>query len=173
MDDIAEETGIAKGTVYLYFRSKEEIYAAALIHGIGALHEQTTRGMRAARSLREKLHAFIAERLQYFESNQEFFRIYYSEFGSGLTRDKPIPEELRESYSRQLGLLRTALAEGMKRKEIRRLPPDLAASAIYDLTRAVIERRLLGWSKTTLDQDLEFLMSFLWSGLEPQAKNPR
>ncbi|HEY8208380.1 MAG TPA: helix-turn-helix domain-containing protein, partial [Myxococcaceae bacterium] len=35
IDDVAQEAGVAKGTVYLYFRSKEEIFrevSAAVIH---------------------------------------------------------------------------------------------------------------------------------------------
>ena len=51
------------------------------------------------------------------------------------------------------------------------MPADMTASAIYDLTRAVIERRLLGWSTTTPKEDLEFLMEFIWRGLQ-RAQQP-
>ena len=32
VDDVAEEAGVAKGTVYLYYRSKRDLYWAALKH---------------------------------------------------------------------------------------------------------------------------------------------
>ena len=34
MDDIAEAAGVAKGTVYLYYESKRDVYFAALKFGI-------------------------------------------------------------------------------------------------------------------------------------------
>jgi AcrR family transcriptional regulator len=172
VDDIAEEAGIAKGTVYLYFRSKDEIYIAALVQGVEALRAITAERVRAAGDLRSKLRAFAAVRLEYFGANQEFFRIYISEFGSQLTRSKPFPKELMETYRQQHRLLQSALESGIRKKEIRRVPVEMAASAIYDLTRAVIERRLLGWSKTSPDEDLEFLMEFVWRGLQ-RSKSTR
>ena len=44
VDDIADAAGVAKGTVYLYYRSKRDVYLAALKFGIqqmyAALDEQ-------------------------------------------------------------------------------------------------------------------------------------
>jgi AcrR family transcriptional regulator len=37
MDEIAKEAGVAKGTLYLYFRSKTEIYKAVLDHDMKTL----------------------------------------------------------------------------------------------------------------------------------------
>ena len=53
--EIASRAGLAKGTVYLYFRSKEEIFAALLLDGWSAVMQegellfQATRGSRAVR----------------------------------------------------------------------------------------------------------------------------
>ena len=166
VDDIAEEAGIAKGTVYLYFRSKDEIYVAALVQDVEALCALTTERVQAAPDLRSKLRAFAAARLEYVEANQEFFRIYISEFGSQLTRNKPFSKQFLDTYRQQHRLLQSAIETGIRKREIRRVPADLAASAIYDLTRAVIKRRLLRWSQTSPEEDLKFLMEFVWRALQ-------
>ena len=39
VDHIAEAAGVAKGTVYLYFKSKDDLYWAALHRGLDRLHD--------------------------------------------------------------------------------------------------------------------------------------
>ena len=48
VDDIATHAGIAKGTVYLYFPSKEQIYLAALLDGARQLDADSRAAMNSA-----------------------------------------------------------------------------------------------------------------------------
>src|SRR5689334_532546 len=79
MEEIAEVAGVAKGTVYLYFPSKRAVYLAALRQGIEELHRRTDHRLAATSSTREKIQAFIETRVEYFDENRDFFKIYYSE----------------------------------------------------------------------------------------------
>src|SRR5947207_113968 len=74
VDDVAEEAGVAKGTVYLYYRSKRDLYWAALKHGISSMHAETRRRMQQENTIEGKLHAFIATKIKYFEVNRDFFQ---------------------------------------------------------------------------------------------------
>ena len=51
MDEIAKEAGVAKGTLYLYFRSKTEIYKAVLDHDMRALKKNTLDRIEEAKGL--------------------------------------------------------------------------------------------------------------------------
>ena len=55
VDDIAAEAGIAKGTVYLYYPSKKEMYLAALKQGLAELQQRTGAAMQAASGAQAKL----------------------------------------------------------------------------------------------------------------------
>src|SRR5882672_1864141 len=59
VDDVAEAAGVAKGTLYLYFRSKRDIYLAALRRGVLDLNQETARLVAASPTLEAKLRAFI------------------------------------------------------------------------------------------------------------------
>src|ERR1700688_2304758 len=82
VDDIAAAAGVAKGTLYLYFHSKREIYFEALRRDVLALHEETNSRVAACDAVAEKIRAFIATRVKYLEANRDFFKIYYSEFAN-------------------------------------------------------------------------------------------
>src|ERR1039458_7828750 len=79
IDEIAEEARIAKGTVYLYFRSKKDIYKAVLDNDMDFLNKSTLERMSAANDLKEKIRAFVLARLENAETRKEFFRIMDSE----------------------------------------------------------------------------------------------
>jgi AcrR family transcriptional regulator len=166
VDEIAEAAEVAKGTVYLYFPSKQAMYFAALRQGIEALHKQTKEKLSAAATVDGKIRTFIETRIRYFDENRDFFKIYYSELGNVFCDPNGLPKNVRDLYGAQVKLLESVLEEGIKRRELRPIPPGPAAFAVYDLTRGLIARRLLGSSKASAAEDLAFLLDLVWKGIE-------
>ena len=74
--EIASAAGLAKGTVYLYFRSKEEIFAALLLEGWvavmqeGELLFQATKGNRAA-----KIAVFLSTLVAYLDHHPQLLQL--------------------------------------------------------------------------------------------------
>src|SRR4051812_36414087 len=79
IDDIAAKGGVAKGTVYLYFKSKQEIYMAALRDGIETLIQKMREEASAPGTAREKLHRLVETKVKFFDENRDFFQIIQSE----------------------------------------------------------------------------------------------
>ena len=161
MDAIAKEAGLAKGTVYLYFRSKEEIYRAVVDHNMEFLKKDTLERIDAAKTLKDKIRAFTLARLENAEAKKEIFRIMDTESGSlSLTRS-----QYRRWLREPVLLLASAIEKASKRGEIRRVPSQEVAWLIADMTRGTIQRRLLGQTDTLPSEDSEFLLSFIWAAL--------
>src|SRR5580692_13152917 len=80
MDEIAATCGLAKGTLYLYFKSKQDVYLRTLQHGTAELLERVTANMSGVTGVRAKLRANIATRLEHAEANRDFIKIYLTEF---------------------------------------------------------------------------------------------
>ncbi len=74
VDDIAGQAGIAKGTLYLYFKSKEDIYLAALTEDARKLEDLTRERMNAVDAWQDKLKAYVSVRLDYLETHQDFLK---------------------------------------------------------------------------------------------------
>jgi AcrR family transcriptional regulator len=162
IDEIAKEAGIAKGTVYLYFRSKTEIYNAVLNHDIKVLKKGTRDEIDAAATLKEKIGAFILSRLKNAEERKEFFRI----MDSGQQNLSMTRSQYREFLGEPVQRLASAIAEASRRGEIRQVPSEKTAWIIADMTRGTIQRRLLGQSNSSLRTESEFLSSFVWAALD-------
>lgn len=79
MHDIAKEAQYATGTVYLYFKDKDALYLSLFEEKfkdlLFILKEETAK----AHDAKGKLEVFVLEKLSFFERNQDFFRIFFSE----------------------------------------------------------------------------------------------
>lgn len=73
MDDIALEAELAKGTLYYYFKSKDEIYTHLLERESEKVVEEIKSRIPRKATFLEKLVDFSVE---YFESNKGFLKIF-------------------------------------------------------------------------------------------------
>lgn len=161
IDEIAREAKIAKGTVYLYFRSKSEIYKAVFDRDMKELKQSTIDRIQAAGTLRQKIEAFICARLENAEARKDFFRIMDADQGHLSISRSQYRSWLREPVLH----LAAAIQDGIQRQEIRPVAPERAAWAIADMTRGVIQRRLLGQNACGLPEEAAFVLSFAWAAL--------
>jgi len=169
VDDIAEAAGVAKGTVYLYYESKRDVYFAALKFGIGQMYSLLLDELHKATTPEEKLKALIAAKLAYFDENRDFFKIYYSELGNIPTAHPAgIDNEFQARYQEQARLVEAILKEGARKKAIRSLRTEQTAFAISDIIRGVGTHRILGWSKSKISQDVDFIFDLVWKGIAAQ-----
>lgn len=164
MDEIAAAAGLAKGTLYLYFKSKRDVYLKTLQHGRAELLERVKTNMLAVEGLRAKIRSLIATRVKYSEENSDFYKIYLTQF-SNIIHPAAISAEFRDLHFKHAQVLEQALREGMERGEIRQVKVDALAFAIQDMTRSLITRRLLGWSKRDIEEDVDFLCDLIWTGI--------
>src|SRR5438045_312242 len=59
VDDIAAAARVAKGTVYLYYRSKREVYFAALKFGIAQMYAALVDQLQGVSAPEDKLRVLI------------------------------------------------------------------------------------------------------------------
>lgn len=166
VDDIADQAGIGKGTLYLYFRSKEDIYMAALLEDARRLNTATRERMQQVDSWQARLRAYVTVRMEHLETNQDFLRIYLAEFRGMMMRNARIHCELYQVMRESEGLLAQVFAAAIARGEVREIDPELAAMTVVDLTRGLMERRLLGASCSTNPSEIEFALDLLCRSLE-------
>jgi AcrR family transcriptional regulator len=155
---------VAKGTVYLYYKSKKDLYLEALRFGIGSLVKELKARADTPGSCLDVLRVLTHTKIVFFEENRDFFRIYYSELGKLPAHPAGI-SLVRDLYAEQAQVFERVLREGMKRREVRNLDIEKTAYAIADLTRGIATQRLLGMSKTRLEDDVEFILNVIWKGI--------
>ena len=168
MERIAQEADVAKGTTYLYYRSKQTIYDAALGSGLAELGVRTQAAMERAAHVRDAVTAFMTARAEYFFEHRDFFRMYVAALARHITGASLKPSELQSLIDRQTRGLEQAIARAIARREIRRVDPAATALAIFDITRGVVARRITAAASRDVTADVQFLSDLIWQGLEKE-----
>jgi len=159
--DVADAAKMAKGTVYLYFESKEEIYATAIrlaIERLQALAEERT---RAATGVRERLAVAISLRMEFWHEQLNLYRLLLT-VGREPQHKRQTHELLRTGHAHFVGILK----EGVEAGEIaRNVDLDTVAWAILDMVRGANERRMDNLTERTPQEDAAAITAFALSQL--------
>lgn len=121
MADIAKETELARSTLYLYFKNKEEIYLAIAIRGSKILQKMVTKKYPKAKNGLEKIRVLI---LAFYQFYKEYPGYYLSRFYYNIPFDEDFPEmeELNKIRVESFKTVTNAFNEGIKDGTIR---PDI------------------------------------------------
>jgi AcrR family transcriptional regulator len=165
MLDIAKAAQLAKGTLYLYFPSKDAIYDDVIKQAMAELSSLTDEHIARENDFAGKLGAFIRVRIAYWHEKQSLYRVILSMNREG--RDK------KQSLARQrkgveyLAQLYKAAADG---GEIADQDFMSAAWTTMDTIRGINERRIFA-EGTSTEHDSDFLTGFLLNALQNGKKD--
>ncbi len=139
MAEIAEAAEFAIGTVYHFFKSKEEIYISLIEAKMEEFAAQIDARVAAAPTATGKVEAVIRTKLEYFEENRNFFRIYVSEWsGFEWTMKSAFGERCWKRYQAQLDLVTDLIRSGSRQGEFRAVVPAEAAYALHGMLNSTI-----------------------------------
>ncbi|HEX3653007.1 MAG TPA: TetR/AcrR family transcriptional regulator [Rhizomicrobium sp.] len=127
MDEVARRAGVTKGTIYLYFPSKEELFKSLVREAIGGTLQQVTAFAEtydgSARAILESVLRTIGT-LMRTSDRVVLPKIILAESGN-------FPELVRfyrfEIIEKGLALLQSIIRRGIARGEFRDVPPEHAA----------------------------------------------
>jgi TetR/AcrR family fatty acid metabolism transcriptional regulator len=161
VQDIADEAGVAKGTVYIYFQSRDEILSTAMDMATERLMEKLSSACSECRGFRDVLERRVRTQLRHFEENRDFFRMY-------LAMSEPLGEKrLRKhaTYQTYLGQLEALLREAIARGEVRDAPVERLAVSISSVVRDIVLHRIIDRDPPALDDDVTFAVDFIMRGI--------
>ena len=144
VDDIARAARVAKGTVYLYYKSKDEMLRLLLDADIEQLRAATVPAIGGDAGLASRLREFFENTLSFFERNREFIEHCQLELSPDVR--KKTQGTLGRCYQAQVDAWDQALSEALARKELAGGAVDGAARLIVSLARGMAQQRLAGWT---------------------------
>jgi AcrR family transcriptional regulator len=153
--DIAEDAAIAKGTLYLYFKSKEEIYRAAVQLAVHQLQGMTAERVAEATGVRAKLAVAIGLRMSFWHQQQAVYRLLLT-VGREPQHRKQTNDLTRRAQKSFVEILEGGVATG----ELAPGSFEDIAWAVLDLVRGANERRMDKVSHTTPEQDAATILAF-------------
>jgi AcrR family transcriptional regulator len=165
VDEISLAAGLAKGTVYNYFASKEELFLAVVEE---ACARAADAGASAETSTRERLLATLRGFVGWAREHEAFAQVLVRECLMGTPELYPRVIAAEAPYVDELTAILTV---GAGRGEVRRDTPAealaLALAGLADL--ALVRHWASGGSTPTLDEIPELVVSLFLDGAGPKT----
>jgi TetR/AcrR family transcriptional regulator len=121
MDEIAEASELSKGTLYLYYKSKEDLYLAVMMRGMETLYDLCEHIVVSNCSTVQKMVNFVKMYSDFFSTHRSFFRMFH--FFQTPQFHKQVSEEMLQTCTAQSGRLWESvikiLKQGMEEGSIR------------------------------------------------------
>lgn len=159
VDDIAREAGVAKGTVYWHFSSKEHLFEALLEDILQQYITELEAIVQTDMSALTQLHEVVLMRTRFIDRNPHFQELMLSLWEQGVT-----PECRRRllGWRRQHHqVISELMHRGVCSGDLRLESPRLAAAAFVGMVDAL----MLHSRECSREGLVEFVMDFLMHGI--------
>ncbi len=132
LDDIAALAQVGKGTVYLYWNSKEEVYLAIVRRGFANILQRLDRELDVTSGVWDKVAAVVRGLVDFAFQHPGVYRIMRS---GGMTPDDPELQQMRKRLSDRVTDVLTA---GVSSGELTDPHPALTAQYIFSFVRGAV-----------------------------------
>jgi AcrR family transcriptional regulator len=130
IEDIAEAAAISRATIYLYFKSKQEVYVGVLLRDLDRMISGLTASLIRTDTVRNNLFRMATAYMNFFRSHPEYFTTLSFFFFPG--RKESLPEEAAQTIESRLAdgisAIEEAITLGIERGEAR--PVDARAATL-------------------------------------------
>ncbi|HVT49550.1 MAG TPA: TetR/AcrR family transcriptional regulator [Vicinamibacterales bacterium] len=163
VDGIARSAGVAKGTVYLYYRSKDDILRQLVGQDLAEFQHDTVPGITGPGTVDARLRAFFQATLAFFERHRDFLDQCQIEMSLEVRRKAR--QRVGLVFAAQVDAWRDALATAARGRRVRTVDADGAARAIVSFAHGLAVQRLRGWCTTPIDSSVDRATTLIWQGL--------
>ncbi len=164
VDEIAETAGVSKGTVYLYFPSKQEIYVATIERGVIEYRKKLEEALTPDLSPRQVIQVMALSMIRHMEENRAFLLSCIAELGR-FPSEKSLPEPIQKSNKRQREIIAQALEQGMATDTIRSISPERATEMIFYFMKSWAIQRITMDTLNPAEEDAALLSDIVWKGI--------
>ena len=165
MQEIAEEAEFAVGTLYKFFKNKEDMYRALITEQGNRFHDALSAALESSEDEIEQLRHYVQAKREVFMDNIAFIRLYFAETrGASFNIKAGMDSELRAQCHNVSERLSAVFAKGMDNGRFQRIAkPYHMALALESLCRAF----LVNWmeDKDSYPESPDIILNIFFQGL--------
>jgi uroporphyrinogen-III synthase/AcrR family transcriptional regulator len=166
MDDVAKLISVAKGTVYNYFTSKEELYFTIMHTRMESLLSLLKTKIESEKSSIDSLRALVVHLYMFMMKHQKFFLIYQRET---LNKQNAFCEDLLSLEKQMKVMITQIIAKGETEGVFRKVEEEFAISLILGSIYGAVQRGINNNipDETALkekEEIFDFILHGLYSG---------
>lgn len=160
---IAEEAGVSVGTIYRFYRSKEELYSEVIRKKLKEMEREVEEAVEGKSPL-EALEAYVNTVVDFFSRERDFFEIFMRELGSSFIIDTErfnLSDWYKDYVRKFSGIIERGIAEGT----FKELDPEGVFLLISGALANIDYFRLKGFLSIEPEEVKKLVLEVVLSGL--------
>jgi TetR/AcrR family transcriptional regulator, fatty acid metabolism regulator protein len=167
MERVAQEVGIAKGTVYLHYRDKQELLEAVKESALTPVMRKVDEVLRGEGTAEQRLRACAAQYFSYFDEHRDLFRVLIYE------REVTRASGSRYQTDRYRNLVQATagvINDGVRSGEFRTVDAHNVAAIFVESMFALMNQRLRSERPAPVEVDAGLIGDLFVHGLERKKR---
>ena len=157
---IAKESGVAVGTLFHHFASKEELINSAYVTAKSHMASSLKAGIDGESTIEGKAQRLWGNLIRWGVKNPDEFR-FIEQFGCSPYITKITEEETMNDFD----FLEEVFVEGMRKDAIRNVPDTLLMEWFFESNTAIIYRIIDGKNIENVDDLIKASFELIWRGM--------
>ncbi|WP_449244808.1 TetR/AcrR family transcriptional regulator [Desulfobacca acetoxidans] len=167
VQEIAEKSEFAIGTLYKFFQNKEDLYKALVRELCDKFEDSIMRAIEQPQDEVEKLRSYVRAKTEVFHRNLPFIRLYLAESrGASFNLKAGLDDELRKRYYNSLESIADIFASGIKNQRFKNIADPYYLAVTLS---SVIDAFLLLWldapERHPYPEDPDAILDIFFKGL--------
>ena len=171
MSEIAETAEFGTGTLYKYFKSKEDLYFTLIDEKTDEINRLVKSELLQKTSAIERIKKVLGLQLEFIERNRDFFRIYTSE-GSRFewTVKDDLGKGIHDKMVTYIDTLAEVMRQGVKEGEFKSINPMDLAHALVGIVNSYIFEWLISPQSYPLISKLDTVLEIFLGGAQQMER---
>ncbi len=167
---LADRLQMGKGTLYRYFRSKEELFLAAVDFGVRKLHEHVRAYVAQAADPMDAIRQGVRGYLAFFVENPEVVELMIQERAIFRDQRKSTYFQRRDVFAQQWQeLYRQLIADGL----LRDMPPERISNIVSELLYGAMFTNFFSGRLPDFESQAEEIMDVVLLGILSDSQRLR
>ncbi len=165
VDEIAERVGLSKGTLYLYFKNKEDLFFSIVQDKTDLLYGRLHAAIECDKSFTDCLKGFVFTYLSFFEEYKPYFKIVQSEkIRLNMDDHYRLHQFGMGAFQMFFNLIIELIEIGKKQKIIRNIEAAVLAKNLRGILNSFTFHRVFLGSQETVEQETDHIVDLFLHG---------
>jgi TetR/AcrR family transcriptional regulator len=167
MSEIAQEAEFGTGTLYKYFKSKEDLYFTIIDGKTEEINRLVNAELSRKTSAKERIERALRLQFEFIEHNKDFFRIYISERNRfEWTVKDELGKGIHEKMVSYIHLMSQVMKQGIKEGEFEPKDPMDLAHALVGIVNSFVFEWLIAPQPYSLSSKVETVLGIFLGGAQ-------
>lgn len=167
MDEVVAKAGVAKGSLYYHFKSKEELFIFIIKEGMNLIHEEVEKATEGMDNPYEIIQESVKVMLKYVYENKDLFKVIISQLWGNEERNDMLRDEIKTLIDNSTSKFKAGIIGGFIKDE----DPELLSYSLVGVLVSAALYEIINEKEYDHEEVAKNFMKYFEQGIKAKKVN--